>query len=262
VHASTFGNPNDARIPRYEVDRTVPHVLRRSKVVRSEIHGITRDFALLSELTLPFASFLVDTDEDGTVRYAGHDVASPNSAYECTLYQIVVSQTDDPRAQAEYMRLARSGRGAVQRELHRLESAGLVSVQMHGNQKHYQANRDSPLFKEICGIVRKTVGLEAPLRAAVESLPGPVDLALIYGSVAKRADTSASDIDLLIVADHLTLEDVFAALSPAEQLLDRKINPTLYTNEEFSRHRTRGNPFLKRVLEGPVIILAGSIDDE
>jgi predicted nucleotidyltransferase len=133
---------------------------------------------------------------------------------------------------------------------------------MHGNQKHYQANRESPLFEEICGIVRKTVGLEEPLRAAVESLPGTVDLALIYGSVAKRADTSDSDVDLLIVADSLTLEDVYSTLQTAEQALDRKVNPTLYTREEFDRRRTRGNSFLKRVLDGPVIILSGSIDGE
>lgn len=160
----------------------------------------------------------------------------------------------------QIMELAKSGRGAVQRELRGLESAGLVSVEMHGNQKHYQANSDSPLFDEICSIVRKTVGLEEPLKAAIESLAGKIRFALVYGSVAKRMDTSASDVDLLIVADELTLEDVYAALSPAEQLLDRKINPTLYTSEEFDRRRARSNSFLKRVLNGPVIILSGSID--
>jgi predicted nucleotidyltransferase len=106
------------------------------------------------------------------------------------------------------------------------------------------------------------VALEEPLRAAVGSLPGTVRLAFIYGSVAKRKDTSASDIDLLIVAANLTLEDVYAALSPVEQLLDRKVNPTLYTVEEFDQRRARGNPFLKRVLDGPVILLSGSIDGE
>lgn len=162
----------------------------------------------------------------------------------------------------EIMRLVKAGSGAVQRELHRLERAGLVSVQMHGNQKHYQANSRSPLYDELCSIVQKTVGLEVPLRAAIESLPGTPHLALIYGSVAKRTDTSASDIDLLIVADKLTLEEIYAALSDAEQLLGRKVNPTLYTRDEFSRRRTRGNAFLERVLGGPVILLSGSIDGE
>lgn len=162
----------------------------------------------------------------------------------------------------QIMGLVKAGSGAVQRELRRLEQAGLVSVQMHGNQKHYQANRESPLFEELCSIVRKTVGLEEPLRAAVESLTGPVRLVLVYGSVAKRTDTSDSDIDLLIVADELTLEDVFTALTDAEQRLGRRINPTLYSSEEFDRRRSGGNGFLDRVLSGPVIVLSGTIDDE
>mgnify|MGYP001812327149 FL=1 len=173
---------------------------------------------------------------------------------------LLFGQPDRSFFVTQIMGLANSGRGAVQRELLRLEKAGLVSVQMHGNQKHYQANRESPLFEEICGIVRKTVGLEEPLRAAVDSLPGTVRLALIYGSIAKRTDASASDVDLLIVADELTLEDVYAALASAEQLLDRKVNPTLYTSEEFDRRRARGNAFLTRVLSGPVIWLSGAID--
>ena len=184
------------------------------------------------------------------------------TATQQKVLRLLFGQPDRSFFVTQVMELAKSGRGAVQRELQRLESAGLVSVQMHGNQKHYQANSDSPLFDEICGIVRKTVGLEEPLRAAVESLPGAVHLALIYGSVAKRTDTSASDIDILIVADKLTLEEVYAALSPAEDLLDRKVNPTLYTSEEFDRRRARGNAFLNRVLSGPVITLSGSIDDE
>jgi predicted nucleotidyltransferase len=115
---------------------------------------------------------------------------------------------------------------------------------------------------EICSIVRKTVGLEGPLKIAVEALPGTVHLALIYGSIAKRADTSASDVDLLIVADDVTLEDVYTGLVPAEELLDRKVNPTLYTSEELERRSARGNAFLKRVLSGPVIVLSGTMNGE
>ncbi len=175
---------------------------------------------------------------------------------------LLFGQPDRSFFVTQIMELAKSGRGAVQRELQRLESASLVTVQMHGNQKHYQANWDSPLFDEICSIVRKTVGLEKPLRVAVDSLRGTIHLALIYGSVAKRTDTSASDVDLLVVADELTLEELYAALSTAEQVLDRKVNPTLYTSDEFNRRRAQSNAFLNRVLGGPVIILSGSIDDE
>jgi predicted nucleotidyltransferase len=133
---------------------------------------------------------------------------------------------------------------------------------MLGTQKHYQANRKSPLFDELCSIVRKTVGLDEPLRTALASLPGKVILAMIYGSVANRTDTSASDVDLLLVSDDLTLEDVYTALAPAEKLLDRHVSPTLYTTREYDRRRDQENPFLMRVLSGPKIILTGSIDAE
>jgi len=83
---------------------------------------------------------------------------------------------------------------------------------------------------------------------------------LIYGSVAKRSDTAASDIDLLIVSDALALEEIYAALAPVEKLLDRSVNPTLYTSKEFGLRRKTRNSFVTRVLENPYIVLEGSVD--
>ncbi len=161
----------------------------------------------------------------------------------------------------ELMSLADSGRGAVQRELARLAQSGLVTVSRIGNQKHFQANHDSPLFHELCSIVEKTVGLQEPVRFALEPLAGKICLALIYGSVAKQSDTSSSDIDLLLVSDKLTLETVYTALSPVEKLLDQRVNPTLYTSKEFEQRRRNKNAFLTRVLDGPTITLIGSEND-
>jgi hypothetical protein len=69
----------------------------------------------------------------------------------------------------ELMALVDSGRGAVQRELERLSESGLVIVTKVGNQKHCQANKDSPLFEELRSIISKTVG------AQTISLPGSFD---------------------------------------------------------------------------------------
>ena len=52
-----------------------------------------------------------------------------------------------------------AGSGAVQRELKRLAESGLVTVKPIGNQKHYQANPDSPVFEELCSLVKKTLSL-------------------------------------------------------------------------------------------------------
>ncbi len=151
-----------------------------------------------------------------------------------------------------------SGSGAVQRELKRLTSSGLVTVKRIGNQKHYQANPDSPVFEELRGLVRKTVALAEPIRAALAPLEDRINLALLYGSVAKGMDTATSDIDILIVADSITLEDIYAALALVEADLDRKINPTLYTPREYADRKASGNPFLARVLAGDHLVLIGN----
>ena len=162
---------------------------------------------------------------------------------------------------SELIKLTGSGSGAVQRELKRLSSSGLVTVKRIGRQKHYQANPDCPVFEELCALVRKTVALVEPIRQALAPLAEHIALALIYGSVVKGTDTASSDIDLLIVADDMTLEALYSALAPVESSLDRKIAPTLYTTKEFESRRAAGNPFLGRVLEGEHLVLIGREDD-
>jgi len=170
---------------------------------------------------------------------------------------LLFGQPDRSFFASELIALARAGSGGVQRELKRLADSGLVTVFRVGNQKHYQANPSSPVFEELCGLVRKTVGLRDPIRKALMPLADRIEHAVLYGSVAKQTDTASSDIDLLIVSDALTLEKLYTALATVEESLARKINPTLYTAQEFERRRRKGSPFLKRVLAGEHIVLIG-----
>lgn len=160
----------------------------------------------------------------------------------------------------EIIALAGCGRGAVQRELARLAGSGLAVVSRAGNRKYYRANPDSPLFEEIRGIVRKTVGVEESVRDALAPIADRLKLAVLFGSIARRADTAASDIDLLLVSDELTLEVVYGALAPAEALLGRRVNPTLYTSNEFRRRRADKSGFVTRALDRPHFVLMGSLD--
>jgi len=163
---------------------------------------------------------------------------------------------------SELIELTGSGSGAVQRELKRLASSGLVTVKRIGKQKHYQANPDCPVFEELCALVRKTVAMVEPIRQALAPLAKKIERAMIYGSVVKGTDTASSDIDLLVVADDLTLEALYSALAPVEASLDRKVSPTLYTRKEYDNRLAAGNPFLTRVLEGEHLVLMGSDDDQ
>lgn len=160
----------------------------------------------------------------------------------------------------ELIELTGSGSGAVQRELHRLASSGLVRMTPVGVQKHYQANPDCPVYHELVGVMRKTVAVAEPIRQALDPVADRIGLAIIYGSVAQGTDTAASDIDLLVIADDLMLEELYAALAPAETRLDRKISPALYTQQEFNARRSSGNPFLSRVLADEHWILIGEED--
>ncbi|MDE0060478.1 MAG: nucleotidyltransferase domain-containing protein [Defluviicoccus sp.] len=173
---------------------------------------------------------------------------------------LLFGQPDREFYVTEIIALAGSGRGAVQRELARLAGSGLAAVSRAGNRKHYRANRDSPLFDEICSIVRKTMGLEESVRGALEPLADRLHLALLFGSVVRGTDTAASDIDLLLVSDDLTLEAVYAALAPVERSLGRRVTPTVYKSAEFDQRRREGAGFLTRVLQGPHVVVAGSLD--
>lgn len=157
----------------------------------------------------------------------------------------------------ELIDLAGGGRGAVQRELARLQASGLIVQTVLGNQKHYRANANAPIFAELCGIVVKMLGPADALRQALAPLADEVGLALLYGSVAKRSDTAHSDVDLLLVSDTLTLEQVYAALACAEKTLGRAISPTLYTQAEFRKRLEQRSPFLTKLLAGETTALIG-----
>jgi predicted nucleotidyltransferase len=158
----------------------------------------------------------------------------------------------------EIIALAKSGTGAVQRELSKLAAVSLVTVRQQGNQKHYQANADSPVYEELRGLVLKTFGLTDIVRDALGPLVSQIRTAFIYGPVAKSQDAAGSDVDILVVSDSLTYADTYAALQQASRDLGRIVNPTIYTSLEFTRRVRDRRAFLTRVMKQPKIWLIGA----
>jgi hypothetical protein len=161
---------------------------------------------------------------------------------------------------AEVIALAGSGTGAVHRQLVRLADSGLVTVTRVGNQKHYQANRDSPVFSELHGLVVKTIGLAGPLEEALAPFRDRIQVAFVYGSIAKGSDT-ASDIDLMVICDDLAYSDLYGALQKAEATLGRPVQVSLSTAAEWKRKLAAGNPFVTKIQDQPKIPLIGLVDD-
>jgi predicted nucleotidyltransferase len=161
---------------------------------------------------------------------------------------------------AELIRLAGAGTGAVHRLLTKLAATGLLRVETVGKQKFYQANERAPVYAELVGLVRKTVGLAGPLQAALAPLAGRITAAFIYGSVAKGADRAASDIDLMVIADDLDYATLTAALAAAEECLARPVNPNLMTRAEWRRKRAEADSFAARIAAQPKLFVLGAED--
>jgi predicted nucleotidyltransferase len=157
----------------------------------------------------------------------------------------------------ELIGLAGMGSGAVQRELATLAGSGLVTVRSVGNQRHYQANAQAPIFEELRGIVQKTFGLAEPLRQVLGPLAKKLVAAFVYGSVAKNTDTATSDIDLMMISDELTYPELFAALEAAYAAIGRTVNPTILTRKELAKRIKAKEPFTTRVLAQPKIWIVG-----
>jgi predicted nucleotidyltransferase len=157
----------------------------------------------------------------------------------------------------ELIALACSGTGAVQRVLAQLQAAQLVTVKRVGNQKHYQANSSAPIFEELRGLVLKTSGLVDVLRMALASIASEIDVAFVFGSVAKGKDNANSDIDLLVISDSVAYAELFAALEQATSRFQRTVNPTLYSRSEIDKRVQNGNAFVKRVMVQPKLWVIG-----
>jgi predicted nucleotidyltransferase len=174
---------------------------------------------------------------------------------------LLFGQPDRRFQSAELIRIAGSGTGAAHRQVSRLAQVGLVTVTRSGNQKHYQANRESPVFEELHGLIVKTVGVAEPLRKALATRAGEVRAAFVYGSVAKGSDRVSSDIDLMVISDSLRYPDLFEALQSAETVLARKVNPTVLTPTAWRTRKGRKDSFADRISAQPKIFIVGSEDD-
>ena len=174
---------------------------------------------------------------------------------------LIFTRPDRSFYTSEIVRSVRSGVGAVERELAKLERSGLVSVERIGNQKHYRANPKAPIFEELRGLVEKTVGLAERIRQSFEPYADVIKTAFVYGSVAKQADTAYSDIDLMVIGDDLDYSDLYTAAQRAESKLRRKVNPLFLSPKDWQRKASDRGSIFNKISSSPKIFIIGSEQD-
>ncbi len=123
---------------------------------------------------------------------------------------------------------------SVRVELNRLTDAGLLESSSEGRTKIYRANRRHPLFPEIQGVVRKTLGIDRLVESVLAKL-GDVSLAFVTGDYARGVNSGLMDLVLVgQMVDRNYLQDLIARL---ESELGIKIRWLILNSEEFARLR-------------------------
>lgn len=156
----------------------------------------------------------------------------------------------------EIIRLTGMGVATIKRELDRMLAAGIICMTRIGNQHHYQANPDCPIYLELVGIVKKAFGVSGVISLALLPFAERIDWAFIFGSVASGKETSTSDIDLMIIGD-VGFAEVVSGLYAIQETLGREINPKIYSRGEWIHMKRNKDAFFKEILNKPRMDVMG-----
>lgn len=182
------------------------------------------------------------------------------SDYRRRVLALLLIRPDEDFHVREISRLTSVPAGSLHRELKLLADAGLLARHAVGNQVRYQANRDCPIFSELAGIFRKTSGLADIICSALLPLADKVKAAFIFGSVAKGAESAASDVDVCVVGS-ASFTEVVMAVADLSQRVGREINPVVMPHEQFISKLDAGEQFVTRIMSEPKLFLIGGEHD-
>ena len=204
---------------------------------------------------LPMMGILLPMVGSETVSSAGS--RSLFSKTRQALLGLLYARADEEHLQESLIQLAGLGRGTVQRELEFLARAGVVRRTVRGRQVYFQANSESPIYAELRGLVAKTGGVADTLRAALARLAERIQVAFIYGSVARGQERRASDVDVMVIGE-VSFAEASEALGGAQKSIGREVNPSVYAPEDFRAKLAAKHHFLSSVLKSERIFLIGS----
>ena len=169
---------------------------------------------------------------------------------------LLFTQPDKSFYVKEILRLTGMGVATIKRELDRMRDAGILRMTKIGNQHHYQANPDCPIYLELSGLIKKTSGIVGSINTALSDMSDQIDWAFIYGSVASDKETADSDIDLMIIGD-ISFSQVVSLLYLVQKTLGREINPKIYSREEWIVMIKSKNAFANELLLKPRMDVIG-----
>jgi len=181
------------------------------------------------------------------------------SKVRLALVTLFVTHPEERFYQTQLIRELGLSSSLIQAELKKLEAIGFLNSSREANTRYFQVNKAFPIYPELKSIIFKTVGLADFLKDSLTEI-GEVEVALIYGSVAKNIEDMRSDVDLLVIGD-VDMDELHEAVEAAEASIGREINPTVYTRKEWDGRVKLEQAFVTDILSGPKIFLIGDEDE-
>jgi len=156
----------------------------------------------------------------------------------------------------ELVRRIKSGPGAVSRELATLISAGLIAEEREGNQRLLRARSAAPLFPELRALITKASGAPSFIRDALQGLESTIDVAVIFGSVAKGTEHADSDLDLF-VAGTTGYSAITQRIHSIEARLGRRVQLLYFDVSSATDRASLQRSSTRAMLSGPKVFVLG-----
>ncbi|WP_058533732.1 nucleotidyltransferase domain-containing protein [Legionella saoudiensis] len=182
------------------------------------------------------------------------------SEYRRRVLALLLLHPDERYHVREIARLTNTTAGTLHRELSKLAKSKVLLREQSGNQVYYQANRNFPIYTELSSILKKTSGLVDVLFDFLTPLAEKIEVAFVFGSVAKGTENLGSDIDVLIIGE-VDFTEAVAALYAAQASLGREINPKIYSREQWKASLQKQDLFIQEVLNNPKLFIMGAEHD-
>lgn len=144
-------------------------------------------------------------------------------------------------------------KGNLSRYLNILVSEGILKAEIEGREKYFSLNLSYPLLNNLKKIMAVDIKPEALLKKALFPIKG-LEHAYLFGSYASGKFTKNSDLDVLLIGGHDSIE-VREHLTSLQRRLGREINIVDYSTEEYKKKLQEKGGFLTRVFQAPKIIL-------
>lgn len=179
------------------------------------------------------------------------------SEYRRKVLALLLLNPQQQYHQREIARLTGTISGTLSRELSKMVEASVLLKASVGNQMHYRANPDCPIYPELVSILRKTDGLPEAIAQALAPLSERIKIAFVFGSTASGKATSDSDVDLMVIGS-VSFSELVTQLYPLQESLGREINPKQYDEREWFQLLAGQGGFVRDVLAKPKLFVIGS----